>query len=90
MGFSKEDLQYIFYNNNGVCYHCHHILVLEYYGKRVFGGWCVDHRNPSSRGGVDDLRNWRPSCYPCNEEKNDKTTYEYGKRQRQPPFLRDY
>jgi 5-methylcytosine-specific restriction endonuclease McrA len=89
MGYSDETLWEIFHNNGGVCYHCNRVLIFEYYGDSdVFGGWCVDHGTQSSRGGIDDLRNWRPSCYQCNEEKSDQTTDEYGRRQRRPPFLK--
>lgn len=89
MGYTEEELEDIFFGNGEVCYHCNRVLIFEYYGRRdVFGGWCVDHGNPYSRGGVEDLRNWRPSCYPCNEGKSDQTTSEYGRRRNRYPFLR--
>lgn len=31
----------------------------------------VDHFQPVSRGGTDDLSNWVYACHPCNEFKGD-------------------
>lgn len=81
--YDEETLGDIFSRTRGTCYHCDTLLFFPNYGERyAIGGWCVDHGNPISRGGVDDLRNWKPSCFLCNEEKHDKTTSEYGRRTR--------
>ncbi|MFC1968874.1 hypothetical protein ACFLVF_00065 [Chloroflexota bacterium] len=83
MSYIDEELQDIFDMTGGTCYYCGGLLVYWNYGSRsAMGGWCVDHGNPLSRYGVDDLRNWKPSCYPCDEEKHGKTTSEYGRRAR--------
>ena len=55
--------------SDGRCYLCG--IVLE---ESTF---VVDHRVPTSRGGVDDERNRRASCRSCNAQKRDKTAREY-------------
>lgn len=37
----------------------------------------VDHVTPVSRGGGDDRDNLVPACFPCNNEKNDRTPDEW-------------
>jgi 5-methylcytosine-specific restriction endonuclease McrA len=88
MGYSYEELEAIYDSNNGYCYHCGQWLSFNDYGNpRSPWGWCVDHGNPLSHGGVHDLRNWRPSCYPCNEEKHANSTSEYGRRSERPHYF---
>lgn len=88
MGFTDDDLSDTFDVTGGTCYHCGKMLWYNHYGKEdSLWGWCVDHGNPTSRGGANDLRNWKPSCYECNSEKSDKTTSEYGRRATRPRFF---
>jgi len=56
MSYTEEELENIF--GRGTCYHCGAPHILSHYGNRLSPwGWCVDHGNPTSRDGVDDLRN---------------------------------
>ena len=56
MSYTEEELENIF--AGGTCYHCGAPHIFSHYGnRRSPWGWCVDHGNPTSRGGVDDLRN---------------------------------
>jgi len=88
MSYSDEELQAIYDSNNGFCYHCGQALVFSAYGDRYSPwGWCIDHGNPLSRGGMHDPRNWRPSCYTCNEKKHTNTTSEYGMRRERPHYF---
>ena len=75
---TKEALDYIYRKTNGYCYHCGKKIARKNYGKtRVRGAWEVEHGNPKSRGGVDDRRNWFPSCVSCNRKKGTMTTTEF-------------
>lgn len=40
-------------------------------------GGTIDHRTPTSRGGVDGKKNCVPCCYPCNMMKGDLTEEEF-------------
>lgn len=42
------------------------------YGTQGKYGWEIDHKNPVSRGGSDNLRNLRPLHWKENREKSDK------------------
>jgi hypothetical protein len=75
MGFSNEDLNDIYDKNDGYCWHCGKKLAFANYGMvGQKGAWEVDHSNPQ---GVDDLRNWVPSCISCNRSKQDLTTRQF-------------
>lgn len=41
------------------------------YGKQGEYGWEIDHKNPSSKGGTDNIRNLRPLQWEENREKSD-------------------
>ncbi len=40
----------------------------------------VDHKQPRSRGGTDDLDNLWVVCKACNRAKKKLTLYEFGQR----------
>ena len=42
------------------------------YGTTGDYGWEIDHKNPKSKGGSDNLRNLRPLHWKENREKGDK------------------
>jgi 5-methylcytosine-specific restriction protein A len=79
MSYSEDLLCRIHGRHDGHCSHCGKQVPFKNYAGRAGhrGEWEVDHGEPKSRGGVDDLRNLRPSCVPCNRQKNDKSTTEY-------------
>lgn len=71
--YSEEMKERIFDMTGGTCHLCGKNLVFKNYGDRYArGGWVVEHGQPRSRGGVDDLRNLRAACFECNEMKADR------------------
>ncbi|HOK46564.1 MAG TPA: HNH endonuclease signature motif containing protein [Bryobacteraceae bacterium] len=42
------------------------------YGTQGEYGWEVDHKNPTSKGGTDSLRNVQALHWKANREKGDK------------------
>ena len=65
-----ELLAYIFDKTDGHCAYCGKQLVWENYGDLDGrGGWEVDHRIASSRGGSSDPDNLVPACWECNRKK---------------------
>ncbi len=42
------------------------------YGTEGEYGWEIDHKNPVSKGGTDNIRNLRPLYWEENREKSDK------------------
>jgi len=75
MGYTDEELSYIYEKNDGYCWHCGKRLAFSNYGNLgAKAAWEVDHANPF---GVDDLRNWVPACIPCNRSKQDLTTRQF-------------
>jgi 5-methylcytosine-specific restriction endonuclease McrA len=81
--YTGQELWEIFYMvSYERCHLCTERLEFRAYGRRDHPrGWVVEHRNPFSRGGVEDLRNLRASCFSCNEKKGDQTTPEYRRSQ---------
>ena len=78
MGYTDEELSYVYEKNNGYCWHCGIKLAWSNYavtGAR--GAWEVDHSVPLSRGGTDYLQNLVPSCISCNRSKRELTSREY-------------
>ena len=76
--FTDADLNYIYDKTGGYCFHCNKKIAWSNYGiPGARGAWEVDHGNPLSRGGVDDGRNWVPSCIPCNRSKGAMTSTEF-------------
>jgi len=78
MGYTDEELSYIFDKTHGHCWHCGKQLAWQNYGmvgKR--GAWEVDHSRPLSRGGTDYLRNLVPACIECNRSKRNLSSREF-------------
>ena len=46
------------------------------YGTQGEYGWHVDHKNPSSKGGSDNIRNLQPLHWEENLEKSDKLKHK--------------
>jgi 5-methylcytosine-specific restriction endonuclease McrA len=73
MGYTDEELSYIYDKNNGYCWHCGKKLAFTNYGCcGRKGAWEVDHSNPVSKGGTDYFRNLVPACVECNRSKGDR------------------
>jgi HNH endonuclease len=55
---------------DGHCWYC---------GKKMnpWNDFTIEHMDPSSRGGCDDLGNLVPACQSCNSRKHRKTVEEY-------------
>jgi len=45
------------------------------YGTKGDYGWEIDHKNPSSKGGTDNIRNLQPLQWEENRIKSDKYPY---------------
>ena len=77
MGYTDEELSYIYDKSDGYCWHCGIKLAWSNYAvMRARGAWEVYHSVPLSRGGTDYLQNLVPSCIPCNRDKGDLKTRE--------------
>ncbi len=75
MGFTDEELNYIYDRISGYCHICRKKLAFKNYG--LFGArsaWEVEHSNPKSRGGTNHLNNLYAACIPCNRSKNNLST----------------
>ena len=82
MKYSDEKLNKIYDKRNGYCSFCEIKLSFNNYGHKDIcarGAWEVDHGNPESLGGVNDLRNLQPSCSLCNRRKGNMTTAQFKK-----------
>lgn len=81
MGYSIEDLEWIFSKTNGRCRHCQIQIAFGNYGRRdARGGWEVDHSNPRANGGTDHGRNLWPLCWKCNLDKRATNGHYYDKK----------
>lgn len=75
MGYSNDDLNFLYDKTAGRCHICRKRLAFSNYG--VLGAracWEVDHSNARARGGTDYLRNLLPACIPCNRSKQHRST----------------
>ena len=63
--WSTKKIEDIFRRAGGRCSICRQTLTLSGYGKK----WNVDHLQPVSRGGTDDIRNLTVTCIRCNSNK---------------------
>jgi len=78
MGYSDEELSYVYSRNDGYCWHCDKKLSWSNYGAvGAKGAWEVDHSKPVSRGGTNYLQNLVPACIPCNRSKRELNSKEY-------------
>lgn len=75
LGYSDEELRYIYDKTDGHCNICGKKLSFSNYGLYAEkGAWEVDHSNPVARGGTNYYRNLYPLCITCNRAKADRTT----------------
>lgn len=81
MGYSYEEISYIFNKTNGYCRFCKKQLAFSNYGKRnARGGWEVEHSNPRANGGTDHGRNLYAACWSCNLKKLDTAGHHFNKK----------
>jgi len=81
MGFSDEDVNYVYDKNNGYCYYCGKRLSFVNYGKNgKRGSWHIDHSKARARGGSDYRRNLVPSCIVCNLDKSTLSGSHYKRK----------
>ncbi|MBI4216646.1 MAG: HNH endonuclease [Chloroflexi bacterium] len=79
MNMQDDRLHVIFEKTAGRCFHCGKKLSFNAYGRvDGRGSWEIDHSNPLSRGGTDNLSNLVPSCLACNRSKGGLTSTEFG------------
>jgi len=68
--YTDEEIEYVYYKNDGYCRWCDKKLALINYGRPgEKGAWEIDHSNPVSRGRTNYLRNLVPACISCNRSK---------------------
>jgi 5-methylcytosine-specific restriction endonuclease McrA len=81
LGYTDDEIEYIFAKTNGRCRHCQKQLAYDNYGDRnARGGWEVDHSVPKSKGGTDHMRNLWPLCWICNMQKLDTHGHHHDKK----------
>jgi 5-methylcytosine-specific restriction endonuclease McrA len=52
--------------------------------------WIADHRIPLWDGGLDDLSNLQPLCYPCDRDKTDREARIRRQRHTLRPMAKAY
>lgn len=80
MGYSEDRRARIFQKTDGYCIYCGKKLSWKNYGLlNTRGCWEIDHSRPKSKGGTDHMNNLVPACIPCNRDKGDQTSSQYGR-----------
>lgn len=70
MKLPREVLKIIFEKTNGHCWYCGITI-------HPLDNWQVDHQQPRSQGGTDEIENLVPSCRSCNAGKGGRTVEQY-------------
>lgn len=73
--FTKEDVQQIYQEQNGVCVYCPTLLLSKTVGGK--SNKTIDHKIPISKGGTNWLINLQLLCFSCNAKKNARSAEEY-------------
>jgi len=66
--FTAEDIKDLYATQGGRCYYCSVSIEESYH---------IDHMQPLSRGGRNDVSNICLACVPCNLSKHTKTAEEF-------------
>lgn len=75
MGYSDEQLNWIFDRTDGHCHICGKRLCFGNYNRSgTRGCWEVEHHVPRAAGGSNARRNLFPACVQCNRRKGAGTT----------------
>lgn len=74
MGYTNDELNYVYDKTGGYCHYCGKKLAWKNYGQvGERCAWEVDHSVPKVLGGTDYLRNLWPACISCNRSKGTMT-----------------
>jgi hypothetical protein len=60
----------VFKKNDGKCFYCNDQLTID-------DEWHIEHKQPKSKGGTNDIENLVPACKSCNLKKHNKTAKEF-------------
>lgn len=60
----------VFKKNDGKCFYCDDQLEID-------AEWHIEHKQPKSKGGTNDIENLVPACKSCNLKKHNKTAKEF-------------
>lgn len=75
MKYSVERCRNIFSRTDGQCHICRKKLSLNNFGKfGEKGNWEIEHSNPKSKGGSDNINNLYAACISCNRSKGSSST----------------
>lgn len=78
MGYTDDELNFIYDRTEGRCFYCGMQLSFTNYGKvGNKGAWEVDHFIPIASNGAHQLSNWVPACVHCNTEKSDSLPWDF-------------
>ncbi len=78
MGYTDEDVNWVYARTEGQCFYCGIRLSFRNYG--IVGNkcaWEIDHFIPIVSNGAHQPYNWVPACVNCNTEKSDMLPWEY-------------
>lgn len=80
--WSKIKMQAVWDKTGGHCWYCGTELFIgdakDVASRLLMRQWfCIDHINPKTKGGSNDLSNLLPACWICNSSKSYKTLEEY-------------